>query len=88
MQDGGLEKPKPRPEGTLLFPWVCDKMVRPSSCISVWGTGLGSCVIAEGRVSFVKPSLSFAREGVTGLSCPVLEIRYELQITWPWEDKT
>lgn len=20
MQDGGLEKPKPRPEGTLLFP--------------------------------------------------------------------
>lgn len=30
MQDGGLEKPKPRPEGTLLFPGF--KTQKPFPC--------------------------------------------------------
>lgn len=30
MQDGGLEKPKPRPEGTLLFPGFMTRLRNPS----------------------------------------------------------
>uniref|UniRef100_A0A5F9C5Y6 Parvin alpha n=1 Tax=Oryctolagus cuniculus TaxID=9986 RepID=A0A5F9C5Y6_RABIT len=32
MQDGGLEKPKPRPEGTVGLPWVCANAVRSARC--------------------------------------------------------
>ncbi|KAB1271773.1 Alpha-parvin, partial [Camelus dromedarius] len=42
MQDGGLEKPKPRPEGTLLFSgWV----TRWPLCTSFQGTGQGSYIV-------------------------------------------
>lgn len=61
MQDGGLEKPKPRPEGTLPFSWVCDKMTRPFSYMRVFlGTGQGLCLIAE--ESFFPEAFSIFRK--------------------------
>ena len=83
MQDGGLEKPKPRPEGTLLFPGLVTIWQDPPLHTSFQGTEQGSCLIPEGRLSFLKPSLPFAGEGGTGCRCSVLGILCELQIAQP-----
>lgn len=67
MQDGGLEKPKPRPEGTLLFPRVRGargtQVFMAQSMIRVW-IPKGDCPL--------KTAFAIAREGGTGHSCSVL----------------
>ena len=78
MQDGGLEKPKPRPEGTWLFPGFVARGQDLPLHTGFHGTEHDSCLIPEGRLSSLKPSLPVAREGGTGCSCLVLGIFGEL----------
>lgn len=57
MQDGGLEKPKPRPEGTLLFPGFVARGKTLPCNTGFHGREHDSCLIPEGRLSSLKPSL-------------------------------
>ncbi|KAB0403035.1 hypothetical protein E2I00_011932 [Balaenoptera physalus] len=79
MQDGGLEKPKPRPEGTLLFPGLVTIWQDPPLHTSFQGTEQGSCLIPEGRLSFLKPSLPFAGEDIVNCDLKsTLRVLYNL----------
>lgn len=86
MQDGGLEKPKPRPEGSLFFPGFVTRRRDPLPAHKRSGLRARLPFYSRGETSSLK-ALPLAEEGGTGCSCSVLGTLCDLQITRPWEEK-